>query len=132
MTIQSTGCELLQLPHHFQLLVLTNYKMEYIIDALTTDVPLSEVHCVHSSSITCFYPSLLLLLTPALCTNELPGWSVSVPPISPASLYSTSVTSNKMPPYLSPAPGSITGRVLHGDFGVFFRNTSLLRQKTLW
>lgn len=64
--------------------VQQNYKMRYIIDALTTDALPSVVHCVPLSSITSFYLSLLLLLTPTLLTNELPGWGwrLSILPIS--------------------------------------------------
>lgn len=55
--------------------------MQYIIDALTIDVPLSLVRCVPSSSITSSYLSLLLPLTPVLFTNELPRCTLSIPPI---------------------------------------------------
>lgn len=70
MTKQRTGCGLQQPPNYFQ---------QYIIDALTTDVLLSPVHCVPSSSITSSYLSPLFFpLTPVLLTNELPGYSTNI------------------------------------------------------
>lgn len=104
--------------------VLRNYKTQYIIDALTIDVLPSPVHRVPSSSITSSYLSLLFLLTPVLFTNELPGCSLSSPPISAVSHDSSprswSVCSDKKTaPYVSSAVRSITGMDMNADHDFF-------------
>lgn len=104
--------------------VLRNYKTQYIIDALTIDVLPSPVHRVPSSSITSSYLSLLFLLTPVLFTNELPGCSLSSPPISAVSHDSSprswSVCSaKKTAPYVSSAVRSITGMDMNADHDFF-------------
>lgn len=102
MTKQRTGCGLQQPPNYFQ---------QYIIDALTTDVLLSPVHCVPSSSITSSYLSPLFFpLTPVLFTNELPGCSQSIPPISATAYYSLRFPSDKTALYLSTTSRSIVGK----------------------
>lgn len=101
-----------------------NYKMQYITDALTIDVLLSPVRRAPSSFITSSYPSPFLLLTPVLFTNELPGCSLSLPPVSAASDYfspwSWNVCSDKAAPYLSPLLGSITRMDMNADHDFCF------------
>lgn len=54
--------------------------------------------------------SSLFSLTPVLFTNELPGCSQSIPPISATAYYSLRFPSDKTALYLSPTSRSIVGK----------------------